>query len=41
MPDAVLAEDKPGVLRAILVSAVTIAIFLPLSARVFDRKDVK
>lgn len=41
MPDAVLAEEKPGVLRAILVSAVTIGIFLPLSARVFDRKDVK
>ena len=41
MPDAVLAEEKPDVLRAILVSAVTIAIFLPLSARVFDRKDVK
>ena len=41
MPDAVLTEDKPGALRAILVSAVTIAIFLPLSARVFDRKDVK
>ncbi len=41
MPDAVLHETKPDGIRALLVSAVTIAIFLPLSVRVFDRKDVK
>ena len=41
MPDAVLGEEKPGLVRALAVSAVTIAVFLGLSVRVFDRKDVK
>jgi len=41
MPDQLLGAANPDVLRAVLVSAVTIAIFLPLSIRVFDRRDVK
>lgn len=41
MPDQVLKESNPDALRAFLVSAVTIGIFLPLSIHVFDRKDVK
>ena len=41
LPDQVLKEDAPDVLRALLVSAVTIGIFLPLSIRIFDKKDVK
>ena len=41
MPDQVLKETNPAVLRSILVSAVTIGIFLPLSISIFDRKDVK
>ena len=41
MPDQVLKEEYPGAFRALLVSAVTIGIFLPLSIRVFDKKDVK
>ena len=41
MPDQVLMEAKPGMIRALLVSAVTIGIFLPLSIRIFDKRDVK
>ena len=41
MPDQVLKEEAPDALRALLVSAVTIGVFLPLSIRVFDKKDVK
>ena len=41
MPDQVLKETSPDALRAFLVSAVTIGIFLPLSVRVFDKKDIK
>lgn len=41
MPDQVLRQSDPNALRAILVSAVTIAIFLPLGIRVFDRRDIK
>ena len=41
MPDQVLKENNPGIVRALLVSAVTIGVFLPLSIRVFDKKDVK
>jgi len=41
MPDQILKETKPELIRALLVSAVTIGIFLPLSIRVFDKKDVK
>lgn len=41
MPDMVLREDAPDKLRAFLVAAVTIGIFLPLSTSVFDKKDIK
>ena len=41
MPDQLLGKANPPTLDAILVSAVTTAIFLPLSIRVFDRRDVK
>ena len=41
MPDQVMREPNPDVIRAFLVSAVTIGIFLPLSIRIFDKKDVK
>ena len=40
MPDSVMGEDPLDTLKAILVSAVTTGIFLPLSIRIFDRKDV-
>ena len=41
MPDQILREEKPELIRAILVAAVTIGVFLPVSIRVFDKKDVK
>ena len=41
MPDQVLQESEPDAVRAILVAAVTIGLFLPLAIRVFDRRDVK
>ena len=41
MPDQLLKEASPALIRSILVSAVTIGIFLPVSIRVFDKKDVK
>ena len=41
MPDQVLKESNPGMVRGLVVSAVTIGIFLPLSIRVFDKMDVK
>ena len=41
MPDQLLREASPKTLRAVLVSAVTVGVFLPLSIRVFDKKDVK
>ena len=41
MPAQLLSRPKPPVPDSILVSAVTTAIFLPLSIRVFDRRDVK
>ena len=41
MPDQLLGQLKPPVLDSILVSLATTALFLPLSVRVFDRKDVK
>ena len=41
MPDMVLRETAPDKLRALLVAAVTIGVFLPLSIRVFDAKDIK
>ena len=41
MPDQLLRDSAPKALDAILVSAVTTGVFLPLAIRVFDRKDVK
>ena len=41
MPDQVIRESTPDAVRGFLVAAVTIAIFLPVSIRVFDQKDVK
>ena len=41
MPDQVMKEATPGTIRALLVSAVTIAIFLSLAISVFDKRDVK
>ena len=41
MPDQVIRESAPDAVRGFLVAAVTIAIFLPVSIRVFDQKDVK
>lgn len=37
MPDQVIRESKPDAVRGFLVAAV----FLPVSIRVFDQKDVK
>ena len=34
----VIRESKPDALRGFLVAAVTIAVFLPVSIRVFDKK---
>ena len=41
MPDQVIRESTPDAVRGFLAAAVTIAIFLPVSIRVFDQKDVK
>ena len=41
MPDQLLGLPNPPVVKSILVSAVTTAIFLPVSIRVFDMRDVK
>ena len=41
IPDQVIRESKPDAVRGCLVAAVTIAVFLPVSIRVFDQKDVK
>jgi hypothetical protein len=44
MPDELLSSvsiQEPRTLRAILSAAITTAIFLPLSIRVFDKRDVK
>ena len=41
MPDQLLRADAPKTADALLVSAVTIGVFLPLAIRVFDRRDVK
>lgn len=41
MPDQLLDKAYPDTLRALLVSAVTTAIFLPLTIWIFDKKDVK
>ena len=41
MPDTLLGKAQPDTLTAVLSSAVTIGIFLPLSVSVFDKRDVK
>ena len=41
MPDQLLGADHPVPLTALVSAAVTICLFLPLSIRVFDRRDVK
>jgi hypothetical protein len=41
MPDQLLSESNPETLTALIVSGVTIAVFLWLAIRIFDRKDVK
>ena len=41
MPDNLLGEGRPDTVKALLSAAVTIAVFLPLSISVFDRRDVK
>ncbi|MBR6186376.1 MAG: ABC transporter permease [Clostridia bacterium] len=41
MPDQLLQEASPKPLTALLVSAVTVALFLPLAIGIFDRKDIK
>lgn len=43
MPDQILRQGMNSLktVRALIVSGVTIGIFLPLSIRIFDRKDVK
>lgn len=41
MPDMILQEANPPTVKALLVSAVVICLFLWLSIRIFDKKDVK
>ena len=41
MPDQLLLDPTGDTLTSILSAAVTTAIFLPLSIRIFDRRDVK
>ena len=41
MPDAVMGENPLDTVKALLVSLVTGGVFLTLSIRIFDRKDVK
>ena len=41
MPDQLLGAANPKTLDSLAVSAVTIAVFLLLAIRIFDRKDVK
>lgn len=41
MPDQLLADSAPETLRSLAVSGLVIALFLWLSVRIFDRKDVK
>ena len=41
MPDQMLGENAPETLRSLVSAAVTTLIFLPLTIRVFDRRDVK
>ena len=41
MPDMLLQESKPETVKTLLVSAAVICLFLWLSVRIFDKKDVK
>lgn len=41
MPDQLFHADKPDTVAALIVSAVVICLFLWLSVRIFDKKDVK
>ena len=41
MPDQLFHADKPDTAAALIVSAVVICLFLWLSVRIFDKKDVK
>ncbi len=41
MPDQLLQSPAPETLPSILSGAVSIALFLPLSVHVFDRRDIK
>ncbi|MBQ5951259.1 MAG: hypothetical protein IJL66_03820 [Lachnospiraceae bacterium] len=41
MPDQLLGKSDPDTLTALIVSAVTIAVFLGLAVRIFDRRDIK
>ena len=41
MPDTLWDETRPDTVRALLSGMITVGIFLPLSIRVFDHKDVK
>jgi hypothetical protein len=41
MPDQLFRDSRPDTVAALLVSAVTICLFLWLAIRIFDRKDVK
>ena len=41
MPDQLLNEAKPDVLKSVLSSVITTVIFLPLAIHIFDKRDVK
>ncbi len=41
MPDQLLGKQRPDTLTSLIVSGVTLFLFLTLSLRVFDRKEVK
>ena len=41
MPDTILQESNPPTVKALVVSAIFICLFLWLSVRIFDKKDVK
>ncbi len=41
MPDQILGSANPKTVDALVVSAVTMGIFLPAAIHVFDRKDIK
>lgn len=41
MPDQLLGDTSASMLRCLIVSIITCAIFLPLTIRIIDKKDVK